>query len=385
MADPEERKADQAYQKQYQRQTLKFRYYRDRAEDRDLDEALLKQPRRQRVKHRRGPIAGKRDGWDPEKWQRDPDSIDLDSINRGDEIPDDNVVARDAWRLLGETKRWFGGPPKFDYQKCLGYGGMGLALHYKYSNPRVGGSSEDGDCVLKVSLEGETDKNIRDEIRATKKLARAYHSVQMIEPPSVGRPARVLPHEELPSDDSSVPAESSADEAECKEPPERRRRKDMTPHERADKLSTHRVRQRRQKLAIEARETRLKAEAAARERKRSLRTRGKGKEPARPRDGDADADAGTEDHDYIIPSPVLKSEQQHNQSKIADTHPPFCNAQWPSCSWRSSGQAIALLSGRGAEGEVPNHGSVLVLLLFLLRITIVPSLTMFFVISDSRL
>ncbi|RYO79642.1 hypothetical protein DL766_010595 [Monosporascus sp. MC13-8B] len=248
----------------------------------------------------RGPIAGKRDSWDPEKWQRDPNRIDLDSINCEGEIPDDNVVAGGAWRLLSETKRWFGGPPKFDYQKCLGYGGMGLALHYKYSNPRVGGGSEDGDCVLKVSLEGGKDKNIRDEIRATKKLTRAYHSVQMIDPPSVGRPARVLPEEELSSDDSSVPAESSADEAEYEEPPERRRRKDMTPYERAGKLSTHRVQQRRRKLAIKAQETRLRAGAAARERKRSLRTRGKGKEPARPDDEDADADAGTEDHDYIV-------------------------------------------------------------------------------------
>ncbi|RYP26497.1 hypothetical protein DL767_008001 [Monosporascus sp. MG133] len=230
MVDAEETKANQAYQKQYQRQTLKFRYYRDRA------------------------------------------------------------VAPDAWRLLGETKRWFGGPPKFDYQKCLGYGGMGLALHYKYSNPGVGGGSEDGDCVLKVSLEGGKNKNTRDEIRAT----------QMIDPPSVGRPARVLPQEELPSDDLSIPAQSSADEAEYKEPPQRMRRKDMTPYDRAGKLNTHRARQRRRKLAIRAQETRLKAEAEARERKRSLRTRGKGKEPALPDDEDADADPGDEAHDYIL-------------------------------------------------------------------------------------
>ncbi|RYP55996.1 hypothetical protein DL769_009996 [Monosporascus sp. CRB-8-3] len=207
MANREEKQANQAYQKQYQRQTLQFRYYRDKA-----------------------------------------DRIDLDSINHEDEIPDDNVVARAAWRLL----------------------------------------------------EGGKDKNIQDEIRAMKKLTRAYHSVQMIDPPSVGRPAQVLPQTELPSDDSSVPAQSSADEAEYKEPPERRRRKDMTRYDRAAKLNAHRVRQRTRKLAIEAQETRLKAQAQARERKRSLRTRGKAKEPAPPDDEDADADAGDDDHDYIL-------------------------------------------------------------------------------------
>ncbi|RYP46737.1 hypothetical protein DL768_007084 [Monosporascus sp. mg162] len=269
MVDAEETKANQAYRKQYQRQTLKFRYYRESADD-----ALLRQPRRRHVKHRRGPIAGKRDSWDQAKWQRDPNRIGLDSITHEDGIPDDDVVARDAWRLLGETKRWFGGPPKFDYQKCLGYGGMGLALHYKYSNPRVGDGAEDGDCVLKVSLEGGKDKNIRDEIRATQ--------------------------EKLPSDDSSIPAQSSADEADYKEPPQRVRRKDMTPYERARKMNTPRVQQRRRKLEIKAQEARLKAETEARERKRSLRTRGKGKEPAMPDDEDAGADAGDEDHDYIL-------------------------------------------------------------------------------------
>ncbi|RYP68927.1 hypothetical protein DL770_008343 [Monosporascus sp. CRB-9-2] len=88
-----------------------------------------------------------------------------------------------------------------------------------------------------------------------------------------------------------------------------------------------------------------------------------------------------------IPSPVLESEQQHNQTKIADTHSPFCNARWLSCSRSSSSQSNgAVVGGWGRfEGEAPDHGSVLVLLLFLLRISVVLSLTMLFITSESWL
>lgn len=89
----------------------------------------------------------------------------MDNVNAVANIPAHETVARDAWRVLRVKKALFS-TDQYTYVKCLGYGGMGLALHFKYESRRPT-STRSFHVVIKVSLNAAGDKYIRKETRAT--------------------------------------------------------------------------------------------------------------------------------------------------------------------------------------------------------------------------
>ncbi|OTB12188.1 hypothetical protein K445DRAFT_305999 [Daldinia sp. EC12] len=145
---------------------------------------------------------------------------------------DDPSFGRDPWVnqakfMVANSKEYFNSAT-FQYQKVLGYGGLGLALHYRYN-----GDQEPKDVAMKLSLKSWEADDLRQEERAMTKLAGAVHTVQLIEPHEVGAPP-LAPYYPYPNgDDSSSPGESSGDES-IDRPirPIRGSRRDRTPAER---------------------------------------------------------------------------------------------------------------------------------------------------------
>ncbi|KAI1451514.1 kinase-like protein [Annulohypoxylon moriforme] len=97
---------------------------------------------------------------------------------------------------------------KFQFQKLLGFGGLGLALHYKQYEDGVAKK----DVAVKLSLNSWVADDIRWEERATRAMEGAAHSIQLIHPPSVGLPEHTR-YRPLPDDVDSSDNESSGDES----------------------------------------------------------------------------------------------------------------------------------------------------------------------------
>ncbi|KAI2627705.1 kinase-like domain-containing protein [Hypoxylon sp. NC1633] len=106
----------------------------------------------------------------------------------------------------------------FQYQKALGFGGFGLALHYKYLS--IDGAR---DLVIKLSLLGWESRAIRKEEDIMRRLLRAAHCVQLIGPESLGQLPRSH-HSEIDVSDSSDEKDSSGDESVTGAPPPRRQK-----------------------------------------------------------------------------------------------------------------------------------------------------------------
>ncbi|KAI8964237.1 kinase-like domain-containing protein [Daldinia sp. FL1419] len=96
----------------------------------------------------------------------------------------------------------------FRYQKTLGHGGLGLALHYRYE-----GQGDHRDVVLKVPLRNWEADDFREEGNHMEMLRGAAHAVQSIDPKDIRR-RELLPYYRYPqADDSSSEEESSGDES----------------------------------------------------------------------------------------------------------------------------------------------------------------------------
>lgn len=100
-----------------------------------------------------------------------PPRPNLDEIPNLQAVPGPAVRRnrlRTAYRRLQRAKTRFY-VEGFFYRKCIGYGGMGLALHYRDTVIEQDGAIGRKDIVLKVGLASSTgiDENIRKEIRAT--------------------------------------------------------------------------------------------------------------------------------------------------------------------------------------------------------------------------
>ncbi|KAI0122736.1 kinase-like domain-containing protein [Daldinia grandis] len=120
---------------------------------------------------------------------------------------DHDPTANKARDALANAKDYFRSPI-FRYQKVLGYGGLGLALHYRYD-----GDGDPKDVAMKLSLKSWQSGDLRREGKAMEAMAGAAHSVQLVRPEEVGRepldPFYPLPME----DDSSDDEDSSGDES----------------------------------------------------------------------------------------------------------------------------------------------------------------------------
>ncbi|KAI0126081.1 hypothetical protein BJ170DRAFT_725884 [Xylariales sp. AK1849] len=124
-----------------------------------------------------------------------------------------------------EVTQWFGSPPRWNPQKALGVGGLGMAIHYKYK-PNGTTDAQSRDFVLKVPIDQDDwqDVNARNEEKNTKRVQGSAHCIQTIEPWQVKGPPkekfiRGLP-DLLPSDDSSV--DGSENEKKPRSRPKRR-------------------------------------------------------------------------------------------------------------------------------------------------------------------
>lgn len=69
-----------------------------------------------------------------------------------------NIRAR-----VRRTRNWFQSMGPFTYQRTLGYGGLGLALHFKWADPMH--PNPDIDLVLKIGLHEYMSEDIRLERR----------------------------------------------------------------------------------------------------------------------------------------------------------------------------------------------------------------------------
>ena len=112
--------------------------------------------------------------WDGTRIARPRRDRMLQRINRGIPRPAHNGMLQDCWIQIDNTKGWFS-RGRIVYQKCLGWGGMGIALHYRAPLPVSGGARLDTDFVLKVARRRngsdpstEDHFNIHCEIKKTR-------------------------------------------------------------------------------------------------------------------------------------------------------------------------------------------------------------------------
>ncbi|RYP91544.1 hypothetical protein DL770_002324 [Monosporascus sp. CRB-9-2] len=151
---------------------------------------------------------------------------------------------RRAWRRLQESKVFFGtggatpGTQKtWRYRRVLGFGGNGLAAHWRVHED---GGKTHRDVAVKIQLRSWRSLGLKKEKMIMRKLSRAAHIVQEVPPDPIGKP----PHQNIPlewmEDDSSDEYDSSGDEdTPAYRPANRRRRKarsDFTPQELAGKV-----------------------------------------------------------------------------------------------------------------------------------------------------
>ncbi|OTB03546.1 hypothetical protein M426DRAFT_23704 [Hypoxylon sp. CI-4A] len=109
---------------------------------------------------------------------------------------------------MDEARTWFESQGSFAWVKPLGFGGLGLTMHFKYTgNPEK-------DVVLKVALEGWEATDVRNEARSTRQMNRAAHCIQMIDPADIGMQTKPEFNFDSPdSADSSDEKSSSGEES----------------------------------------------------------------------------------------------------------------------------------------------------------------------------
>ncbi|KAI1761320.1 hypothetical protein GGR53DRAFT_469470 [Hypoxylon sp. FL1150] len=135
-------------------------------------------------------------------------------------------TAERARSALNEFRAWFAtftrvarrrnenDKPAYTFQRVLGWGGQGMAVHFKYGLPDKEGQAPDKqDIVVKFSINALDDESILSEEKMTNKVRRSAHCIQLVEPQStLIDPERRLIRK-LRDDDSSIDGDSSGDES----------------------------------------------------------------------------------------------------------------------------------------------------------------------------
>ncbi|CAJ2510935.1 Uu.00g065600.m01.CDS01 [Anthostomella pinea] len=143
----------------------------------------------------------------------------LDSFKTYGDVATSNLSpdVKKAWVRLQTIKEAFE-TETFKYQKALGYGGNGIAAHYKYED--LNAPQNNRDLVMKAAITGWRSSTLRDEERETFKHKRASHIAQAIEPEAVGKaPRRRLRKIPCHDDSSDEDSNSSGDEDVPPRPP----------------------------------------------------------------------------------------------------------------------------------------------------------------------
>ncbi|OTA54525.1 kinase-like protein [Hypoxylon sp. EC38] len=159
-----------------------------------------------------------RENWSPASFLLFPEG-DTPSLEDGVESNDADVNT--AKIRLAEAREYFTeNNPRFVYKRPLGYGGLGLAVQYRYNDTR--------DIAIKMSLSHWESDELRMEERMTRKMKGAAHCIQVVDPPSVGvqEPEKFEPRPT--SLDSSDEEDTSGDESATEAPPPRKPRRQRT-------------------------------------------------------------------------------------------------------------------------------------------------------------
>ncbi|KAI1207563.1 kinase-like protein [Annulohypoxylon truncatum] len=193
---------------------------------------------RKKWQNKKIPRSGLPRFWDGASDERQPWSKQLFYIGSNVSLPDlDNPWSASDPRIervkksYKDAKNYFAQTDRFYFQKALGFGGLGLALHYRYE-----GVEPVKDVVVKLSLRGWIAEDIRREENAAKAMAGAAHCIQLIDKPTVG--FKETKYKPEPDDmDSSEEDESSGDDSmdEGSARPPRKPRSAMTEEELAAK------------------------------------------------------------------------------------------------------------------------------------------------------
>ncbi|KAM0811103.1 putative serine threonine protein kinase protein [Seiridium cardinale] len=165
-------------------------------------------------------------------FRRARDGLDLDAVQNVFAVKEKKY--RPKWVRLGTVKDFFEGP-NFTYRKCLGFGGHGLALHYRFGDRDQ--PDQQFDFVVKVGVSKWPNKGLRIEETETRKLARAAHIVQVIDAADVGRAPPKRTKKQPRQDDSSDEDDDDSGDEDVDPPPKRprKRRDELTPQELARK------------------------------------------------------------------------------------------------------------------------------------------------------
>ncbi|KAI1411919.1 hypothetical protein F5Y13DRAFT_200602 [Hypoxylon sp. FL1857] len=140
----------------------------------------------------------------------------------------ENILARGAQQRYRDFTTWFSRNPGYRVQKVLGWGGNGIAVHFRYHGtpppPRSATTRlrartiEDPrnpvrDIVVKFPLGQWASDTLHEEIKSTNKVRQSAHCIQILGPKETGRapPNYTLP---LFNDDSSPDDLSSGNATE---------------------------------------------------------------------------------------------------------------------------------------------------------------------------
>ncbi|KAI1807465.1 kinase-like domain-containing protein [Daldinia bambusicola] len=161
------------------------------------------------------------------------------AVSSGRPDIEDPTLGTDPWInsikiRLAKARQYFDNS-MFRYQKVLGYGGLGLALHFRHD-----GGQTPKDVAMKLSLRSWEADDLRREEVAMKKLTGAVHAVQLVDPEEVGVPRLARYHPMPTGDDSSSSEDSSGDESiDHPTRPQRRRRGYESPTDRHHRVRAH--------------------------------------------------------------------------------------------------------------------------------------------------
>ncbi|KAI1496454.1 kinase-like domain-containing protein [Biscogniauxia marginata] len=139
----------------------------------------------------------------------------LDQAQSKDNLPD---RMKEPWERIQDVKAYLRDYPDVTYRRCLGFGGQGVVVLCRYTNPNPDPDSDDyRDFVFKAPLDSSevdpwVDWATRLEQMEMEKLARAAHCVQAIPREEVGLPPKRddQPKGDLPMEHDSEDAKSGS-------------------------------------------------------------------------------------------------------------------------------------------------------------------------------
>ncbi|KAI1499101.1 hypothetical protein F5X99DRAFT_391237 [Biscogniauxia marginata] len=223
-----------------------FREYRENGEDPNRWDDVRKREAHEtytaiHIPHPDSPRYFDVEDWEYEDYEPETKGPKIDRNTPID--PATHLFERKAQDSYKNLTSWFGGPPRYVLQRPLGYGGNGLAVHYKFHGIAPPGAPPGRDIVVKVGITGTQNDNIRVEEANMRKVKKAAHCVQIIEPEEIGKPplrefVKKLPHDDSSEDYSSSGSDSVNNKKKKRKRPKKPSRKTQSAYRKKNKSAT---------------------------------------------------------------------------------------------------------------------------------------------------